>query len=73
MGILTEKIIKKLKLRDVRSLKEVEQVLETIEDEIIEESSTELLNTLIDYIEKERPDTLDLYIKLKKIRDKEEE
>lgn len=69
MGKVVEQIMSEFETRKVKSLKDVKKVLFDIEDDVNENAINDLLGTLIDYIEKERPDTLDLYIMLKRMRD----
>ena len=65
MGQLTEKIMKVMKIRNVKSISDVQKALLSLEDEIISEAVRNEIDNLIIYIEKQHPDSLDIYIKLK--------
>jgi len=68
LGELTEKIMLELEKRNVKSLKQVRQVLEKIEEQVEGDIVNSFLDTIIDSIEKDK-DLLTLYISLRNMKD----
>lgn len=65
MGEFVSIIMEELRRRNVKSLKQTEEALKNIESPLVNEVISEVLNNLINYIEKDRPDSFDIYLKIK--------
>jgi hypothetical protein len=77
MAELTERIMSELETRNVKSLRQTRQVLESIEKGIIDDIMRNILDMILDYVENaDKPTPLEIYVWLKQRReelDSEEE
>jgi len=70
MAELAEHIMLELENRNVKSLKQTKQALESIEKNIIDNIMRNVLDTILDYVENaDKPTPLEIYVWLKQRRE----
>lgn len=72
MAIIANTILKELKKYNPKSIKEVDSIIRELEMPLIEKIINESLNEILDWIEhQDKPDALQIYIQLKKLKEKQ--